>query len=35
MEKVIAEASEAARVFVRDGLDKAMNVYNGDIMGEA
>ncbi len=35
MEKVIAEASQAARTFVREGLDKAMNTYNGEVMGEA
>ena len=35
MEKVIAEASQAARTFVLEGLDKAMNTYNGEVMGEA
>lgn len=34
MEQVIADAAEAARLFVREGLDKAMNTYNGDVLGE-
>ncbi len=34
MERVIADAAEAARLFVREGLDKAMNTYNGDVLGE-
>lgn len=35
MEKVVADASQAALTFVREGLDKAMNTYNGEVMGEA
>lgn len=31
MERVIAEAAEAAKVFVHEGLDKAMNTFNGAI----
>lgn len=33
MERVIAEASEAARLFVREGLETAMNRYNGVVEG--
>lgn len=33
MERVIVEASEAARVFAREGLDAAMNKYNGLVDG--
>ena len=33
MERVVAEASEAARIFVRDGLETAMNKYNGVVDG--
>jgi len=32
---VIADASQAALTFVREGLDKTMNTYNGDVLGEA
>ncbi len=35
MEKVIADASQAALTFAREGLDKTMNTYNGDVLGEA
>lgn len=35
MEKVIADASQAAITFAREGLDKTMNTYNGDVLGEA
>jgi peptidyl-tRNA hydrolase, PTH1 family len=33
MERVIAEASEAARTFVSDGLEAVMNKYNGMVDG--
>jgi peptidyl-tRNA hydrolase, PTH1 family len=33
MERVIAEASEAARTFISEGLDAVMNKYNGLVDG--
>ncbi len=33
MERVIADASEAARVFIQNGLETAMNQYNGLVDG--
>ena len=34
LKEVLDHAVEAARIFIRDGLEKAMNLYNGSVLKE-